>query len=109
MGCADWFIMEKVRIEDTKFLFLSYCANEPLIHLTRSSTLGDWQKLEVLSGVMVEKTSWWQIVGSQRGQPWSKKVWCYSGEGSVDVCLQDRVSVIEEDLDRFFLYLSNWT
>ena len=38
-----------------KVQFLSYCEKSPLIQLTQSGPLRAWPKLEVFSGVMVEK------------------------------------------------------
>ena len=49
------------------------------------------------------------MVGSKRERPWSKKVRCYSREGSVDECIRARVSITEEDLARFCLSWRGWT
>ena len=47
----------KGAVRRQKALLLSYCSNFPLIQLTRPGLLWDWEKLEGLSEVMVEKTS----------------------------------------------------
>ena len=91
----------KGAVSRPKVLFLSYFEKEPLIQLTQLDTLRDWPKLEGLSRVMVKKTSWWRIGGYKRGQPWSNKARYYSREASADGCLRARVSITEEEKDRF--------
>ena len=49
----------------------------------------------------MEKTPWWKIVGFNRGRYWSKNLRCSSMEVGADGFIQDRVSIIQEDLYRF--------
>ena len=99
----------KGAVRRNKYLLLSYCAKAPLIQLTWSGPLRAWPKLEVFSGLMVGKTSWWWTFGSKRGRTCSKMARCYSKEVSVYGCLQAMVSIIDENLARLNLYRIIWT
>ena len=95
--------------EDKKCAVIIFFAKEHLIQLTWSGPLRAWPKLEVFSGLMVGKTSWWWTFGSKRGRTCSKMARCYSKEVSVYGCLQAMVSIIDENLARLNLYRIIWT